>query len=87
MQNVLNMYNNDVVEMAINKDGSWDQGQIVVLRNLPLQEEVDNWLPLRVMLGPPTDSIPPDCYKSMSNAELGRRGWKEINISNIISKK
>eukprot|EP00957_Ditylum_brightwellii_P047889 3637140-Ditylum_brightwellii.AAC.1 len=63
--------------MATNKDGVWDQGQIAILRELPSQEEVDNWSPLKTMLGPPSDSIPPVGYKNMSNEELERSGWRE----------
>ena len=87
MQDVLNIYNNAVVEMATNKDGVWDQGQIAILRELPSQEEVDNWLPLKAMLGPPSDSIPPVGYESMSNEELERSGWREVNIFKVISQK
>eukprot|EP00957_Ditylum_brightwellii_P203656 15335637-Ditylum_brightwellii.AAC.1 len=87
MQDVLNINNNAVVEMATNKDGVGDQGQIAILRDLPLQEEVDNWLPLRAMLGPPSDSIPPVDYDSMSNEELERRGWKEVNILKVMLQK
>eukprot|EP00957_Ditylum_brightwellii_P003909 298200-Ditylum_brightwellii.AAC.1 len=81
------MHNNAVVEMATNKDGYWDQGQIAILRNLPLQEEVDNLLPLKAMLGPPLDSIPPVGYESMSNVELEGRRWNKINSSKVISQK
>eukprot|EP00957_Ditylum_brightwellii_P078755 5988109-Ditylum_brightwellii.AAC.1 len=77
MQDALNIYNNDVVEMATKKDGVWDQSQIAILRELPSQEEVNNWLQLRAMLGPPSDSIPPVGYKSMSNEEVERSGWRE----------
>eukprot|EP00957_Ditylum_brightwellii_P124623 9497791-Ditylum_brightwellii.AAC.1 len=77
MQDVLNVHNNAVVEMATNKDGVWNQDQIAILRDLLSQEEVDNWLPLRSRLGPPSDIIPPVGYKSMSNEKLERQGWKE----------
>eukprot|EP00957_Ditylum_brightwellii_P071909 5465725-Ditylum_brightwellii.AAC.1 len=60
--------------MATNKDGVWDQVQITILRDLQSQEEVDNWLPLRAMSGPPSDSISPIGNESMSNEELERRG-------------
>eukprot|EP00957_Ditylum_brightwellii_P188119 14321572-Ditylum_brightwellii.AAC.1 len=66
MQDVLSIYNNDVVEMATNKGGVWDQGQVAILRDLPSREEVDNWLPLRSRLGPPSNIITPVGYKSMS---------------------
>eukprot|EP00957_Ditylum_brightwellii_P169762 12921726-Ditylum_brightwellii.AAC.1 len=61
MQDVLNIYNNAAVEMATNKE-------------LPLQEKVDNWLPLKAMLGPPSNSIPAVGYESMSYEELERSG-------------
>eukprot|EP00957_Ditylum_brightwellii_P056162 4257839-Ditylum_brightwellii.AAC.1 len=66
--------------MATNKDSVWDQGQIEILRELPSQEEVDNWLLLKAMLGPLSDSTPPLGYKTMSNEELERSGWIEYPI-------
>eukprot|EP00957_Ditylum_brightwellii_P206492 15348690-Ditylum_brightwellii.AAC.1 len=63
--------------MAANKDSMWDQGQIAILRELPLHEEVDNWLLLKAMLGPPSDSIPLVGYESMSYEELERSGWRK----------
>eukprot|EP00957_Ditylum_brightwellii_P159036 12104183-Ditylum_brightwellii.AAC.1 len=39
------------------------------------------------MLGPPSDSIPLVGYETMSNEELERSRWKEINISKVISQK
>eukprot|EP00957_Ditylum_brightwellii_P187140 14253375-Ditylum_brightwellii.AAC.1 len=77
MQDVLNVYHNAVVEMATNGDGEWDHGQIAILRELPSQEEVDNWLLLKAMLVPPSDSIPSVGYKHMSNEELERSGWRK----------
>eukprot|EP00957_Ditylum_brightwellii_P181765 13846875-Ditylum_brightwellii.AAC.1 len=63
--------------MATNKDNVWDQGQIAILRLLPSQEEVDNFLLLKAMLDPPSDSIPSIGYETMSNEELERSGWRE----------
>eukprot|EP00957_Ditylum_brightwellii_P147373 11221503-Ditylum_brightwellii.AAC.1 len=77
MQDVLNIFNNAVVEMATNKEGIWDQGQIAILRELSLQEDVDNWLLLKAVLGPPSDSILPVGYEIMSNEEFERSGWRE----------
>eukprot|EP00957_Ditylum_brightwellii_P196797 14993120-Ditylum_brightwellii.AAC.1 len=39
------------------------------------------------MLGPPSDSIHPVGYESMSNEELERRGWRDVNIFKVISQK
>eukprot|EP00957_Ditylum_brightwellii_P194843 14842493-Ditylum_brightwellii.AAC.1 len=60
--------------MATKKYGEWDQARIAILRDLPSQEKEDHWLPLRAMLGPPSDSIPPVGYESMPNEELERMG-------------
>ena len=80
MPRTLKLFEGALVEMTYNeKDGLFTQGQLAYICELPRQEELNDWRPLKVMLAPIGTKVGP--VGRVSKEELISDGWVEIQVS------
>ena len=83
MPRLLSIFEGAVVQMTYNhKDGVFTQGQLAYVYEIPRQEDVDEWRPLKLMLAPVGTKVGP--VGCNSKEQLISNGWVEISVSKQI---
>ena len=73
----LTLFDKAVVQMTYNSD-KFTQGQLAVVWDVPVQTDLDEWKPVKLLLGPVGTKVGPGGDESKEY--LISRGWTEISV-------